>query len=219
MKRSIITSHVTCALAAAAIALTTTSASAQGNMGQERGAGRMNQAQVTRMMQGWDASAQEAARMMMTKYGPPMEMTATMAVWGPAGPWKRTIVYKEAVQHNFPMPHHDVMEQFVDYKVPPEMFDDLATFDGSVIVERTKGEISARCDKEGANLLALNLANEIVTGKRSVADARTTYGEQIMAMKAKRPAPYTERLMFAPTPNAADPDQPLPMSGTSSSRP
>ena len=40
------------------------------------------------------------------------------------------------------------------------MFDELAAFDGAVIVERTKGEMSARCDREAANVLALNLVSE-----------------------------------------------------------
>lgn len=177
----------------------------------------MNQAQMTRVMQEWHPAAQEAVRMMTAKYGPPAEVTQTMAVWGPTGPWKRTIVYSQAVQHDFPMPHPDVWEQFVDYRVPPEMYDEIAMYDGSVILERTKGEMSARCDKEGANFLAVNLAHEIATGKRTVEDARKMYGDQIMAMKAKRPAPYTERLMFTPMPKAADPDQPLPKAGMSSS--
>ena len=201
---------VLCALTAAGIALAPAAASAQGNQGQGQGAGRMNEAQVTHAMQDWHPAAQQAVRDMTAKYGAPREMTESMAVWGPSGPWKRTVVYAQAVQHDFPMPHPDVLEQFVDYRVPPEMFDDLAMYDGSVIAERTKGELSARCDKEGANLLALNLAHEIVTGKRTVEEARRMYGEQIMAMKAGQPAPYTEKLMFAPMPNAADPDQPLP---------
>jgi hypothetical protein len=33
-----------------------------------------------------------------------------------------------------------------------------------VIVERTKGELSARCEGEEANFLAINLAHQIVTG-------------------------------------------------------
>ncbi len=66
------------------------------------------------------------------------------------------------------------------------MYDDLAMYDGSVVLERTSGEISARCDKEGANFLALNLAHDIVTGKRSVQDARKMYGEQAIAMMAGR---------------------------------
>lgn len=66
-------------------------------------------------------------------------------------------------------------------RVPPDKFDDLALYDGSVIVERTKGEISARCDQEPMNFLALNLAHDIITGKRSVGDARKTYAEKAMA--------------------------------------
>jgi hypothetical protein len=69
--------------------------------------------------------------------------------------------------------------------------------------------MSARCDKEGANFLALNLAHDVATGKQTVEGARKMYGEQIMAMKAMKPAPYTERLMFGSTSNTGDPDQPL----------
>jgi hypothetical protein len=39
------------------------------------------------------------------------------------GLWKRTIVYRDEVPHNFPKPHTDVLEQFVDYKVPVGKFD------------------------------------------------------------------------------------------------
>jgi hypothetical protein len=39
----------------------------------------------------------------------------------------------------------------IDYRVPPEHFSPLAAFDGSVIVERTAGEVSARCHDEQAN--------------------------------------------------------------------
>lgn len=39
-------------------------------------------------------------------------------------------------------------------------------------VERTRGELAARCDKEEMNYLALNLANDIATGKVDVDEAR-----------------------------------------------
>ena len=68
--------------------------------------------------------------------------------------------------------------------------------------------MSARCDAEGANFLALNLADEIVRGKRTVSDARKMYLEQIMLMKAMKPAPYTEKLMFAMMSGTNDPDKP-----------
>jgi hypothetical protein len=160
-------------------------------------------------LDGWSAASREAIADMTAKYGRPNEMTPTMAVWHNNGPWKRTIVYRTEVPHSFPMQHPDVMQQFVDYRVPTDRYDELATYDGSVVVERTNGEISARCDKEGANFLALNLAQEIATGRRTAEDARRMYAEQIMAMKAGRPAPYTERLLFTPMRGTSmDPDRP-----------
>ena len=167
-------------------------------------------ARTQQSMEGWSPASREAMAAMTAKYGAPDETTPTMAVWHDNGPWKRTIVYRDAVPHSFPMPHPDVMEQFVDYRVPTDRYDELAMYDGSVVVMRTNGEMSARCDKEGANLLALNLAHEIATGRRTVDDARRMYAEQIMAMKAGRPAPYTERLMFTPAPGSSrDGDRPV----------
>lgn len=169
---------------------------------------QLDRASVQRAMNGWHPAAQEAATFMMSKYGAPASMTADMMVWNQTGPWKRTIVYREAVPHSFPMDHPDVMEQFIDYRTPVDRYDELAAYDGSVIVERTKGEISARCDKEGANFLALNLANEIATGRRTPEDARRMYGEQIKMMKAGQMTPYTSGLMFTPA-DGKDPDRPI----------
>ena len=177
--------------------------------GMSPGAARMDRASVQRSMAGWHAASQEAANAMMAKYGAPASMTADMMVWNRTGPWKRTIIYREAVQHDFPMPHPDVMEQFIDYRVPTDRVDELAMYDGSVIVERTKGEMSARCDKEGANFLAVNLANEIAMGRRTPEDARRMYGEQIKMMKAGQMTPYTSGLMFTPPASGNDPDRPI----------
>jgi hypothetical protein len=123
------------------------------------------------------------------------------------GPWKRTVINAQAVQHDFPMPHPDVFEQFIDYRVPPEMFEEFAMYDGSIIVARTKGDMSARCDQEGANFLALNLADEIVKGTRTVEEARRQHGEEIEKMKAGEMTSYTSGLMLTPPPSGADPDR------------
>ncbi len=171
----------------------------------------MDSMRMEKMMRGWPKASREAVMFMTTKYGAPAAVTSTMAVWGNTGPWKRTIVYSTEFKHDFPGPHTDVMQQFIDYKAPASMYDELAEYDGSVVLERTTGEMSARCDKEAANFLALNLADDLVTGKRSVQDARKMYGEQIMAMKAGMSAPYTEKLMFSPKRNTSDADQALPM--------
>lgn len=158
----------------------------------------------------WPATPQEVARKTMTKYGPPNEATPTMLVWHNNGPWKRTIVYRDEIPHHFPKPHTDLLEQFIDYQVPLGKYDDLARFDGSVIVERTKGEISARCDKEEMNLLAVNLANDVATGRRSVDEARRFYADTVMqTMKGEIP-PYVQGLQFTRADSrTADPDKPV----------
>lgn len=77
-----------------------------------------------------------------------------------------------------------------------EKISDLAAFDGSVIVERTKGEVAARCDLEAANIVSFNLMHEIVNGTRTVEEARDQYAEAIMAYLMDREAPYAEKLLF-----------------------
>lgn len=44
----------------------------------------------------------------------------------------------------------------------------------SIVVDRTRAEVSARCDSEAANVLGLHMVHEIATGKRVVAGARHT---------------------------------------------
>lgn len=144
----------------------------------------------------WPETAQMAATAMIEKYGQPAEVTSDRLIWHDTAPFKRTIVYKEEVQHDFPMPHKDVLEQFVDYEVPADKVDELAMYDGSVMVERTKGEMSARCDKEGANYLALNLAHDVVEGDRSVEEAREFYANAIREMLEGKPSDYMQSLQF-----------------------
>ena len=169
---------------------------------------------VDQILGSWPDVSCEVAETVMEKYGPPQEATASFLVWHNNGPWKRTILNRDAVPHDFPMPHPDLLEQFVDYQVPPDKFDELAQYDGSVIVERTKGEISARCDKEEMNLLAINLANDIVTGKRSVEEARQFYAETAMAFKNGQSDPYVEGFVFELSEgNTNDPDHPAMMEG------
>jgi len=102
----------------------------------------------------WPSTARRAARAMISRYGPPAEVSASRLVWNDNGPWKRTVVDRQEVLHNFPFPHVDVLEQVVTYRVPPDKFDDIAAFDGSLSAERTRGELSSRSETEEMNFLA-----------------------------------------------------------------
>ena len=158
----------------------------------------------------WPQPSREAAGLVIDKYGEPDEATESRLIWHHPGPWKRMVASREYFHHEFPAPHIDAVESVIDYKVPPDKFSALAEFDGSVIVERTAGEVSARCHDEQANFLALNLMHDIVTGKKTVEEAREYYAKEFADYRRKEPTPYMEKLRFEPAgPGAADPDERL----------
>jgi hypothetical protein len=163
----------------------------------------------TRYIQGWPDESREAAQLVIDQYGKPDEITESQLTWHNRGPWKRIVATKAFYNHNFPAPHIDAVESFIDYQVPVEKFSPLAEFDGSVVVERTAGEVSARCHDEQANFLALNLMHDIVTGAKSVHEARNYYAKEFVDFRRKKPTPYMEGLRFKPSGGAADPDMRL----------
>lgn len=157
----------------------------------------------------WPDESREAAQLVIDSYGEPHEATESVLIWHHVGPWKRMVATREFYSHEFPVPHIDSVESVINYRVPPEKASALAEFDGSVVVERTAGEVLARCHDEQANFLALNLMNDIVTGKKSVAEARQYYGEEFLNARRKQPTPYMEKLRFTPGTGTADTDQRL----------
>ncbi|WP_411374163.1 hypothetical protein ACLH0K_14015 [Arthrobacter sp. MPF02] len=167
----------------------------------------MTEASAGAILDGWPDESREAAQFVLDKYGEPDEATPSSLVWFNAGEWKRVVATREFYEHNFPAPHIDSVESVIDYAVPPEHATSLAEFDGSVIVERTAGEVSARCHDEEANRLALNLMHDIVTGEKDVEQARAYYAEEFAGYRKKEPTPYMEKLRFSPQSGTADPDQ------------
>lgn len=166
----------------------------------------MEQAQA--LIEEWPSGPATAARNMLERYGPPNEGTSFRLIWYGNGPWKRTEVTSDEIVHNFPTPHTDFLTQWINYRVPPERFDDLALFDGSCLADRTAGEAGARCDAEAANFLTLNLMHEILTGQRTIEEARQVYAQSMAAYTLGRPAPYTEKFLFElPAGDTTDPDE------------
>lgn len=156
----------------------------------------VSMAEAERIVEDWPHAQKNIARQMLEKYGPPNEATWTKLFWYRNGPWKRTVLDRDSVMHNWPTVHSDFLTQVIDYKVPPEMFDDVAQFDGSILLDRTRGEVAARCDSEAANVLGINMVHEIVTGKRTAQEAREVSAQNTVAYNLGRSAPYAERLLF-----------------------
>jgi hypothetical protein len=154
----------------------------------------------------WPEESKEAAQLVMQAHGQPDEACASLLIWHERGPWRRIMAYREYDRHEFPAPHIDSVESFIPYNVPTEKVSELAAFDGSVVVNRTRGELSARCHDEQANFLALNLAHDIVTGQKTVQEARDYYAYEFLAYRRGDPTPYMDGLHFIPQ-GAGDPDE------------
>lgn len=155
----------------------------------------------------WPADTREMAQNIINKYGEPDEATPSILIWHNNGFWKRTIVYRDAVKHNFPLPHSDGIEQFVNYEVPMEKACEIAAFNGSVVIYPTRGEISSCADEEPANILALNLVHDIMRDKKTFEQARYQYTQNMIAYRQHKPAPYMGKLLFTSGENTADPDE------------
>lgn len=163
---------------------------------------------IEEAIKNWPQEPREAAKRLVEYYGQPDEISPSRLIWyNTRDGWKRTVLAKEETPHDFPAPHTDFLEQFIDYKVPIEMYSKLAEYDGSVIAERTKGELSARCGGTSMNFVAINLAHDIVTGKRTVAQARAEYSRLYQAYQNGEKPAYTQSFQFDPPKTGTkDPD-------------
>jgi len=144
----------------------------------------------------WPRGPRQTAEQMLDKYGAPHGVTPDMLVWRETGPFVKTVLYSNPVEHNFPVPHKDYLQQYVNFDVPADKMDEIAKFDGSIIVYLTDGIMSARCHKEPMNTLALNLAAMIADGELSVEEARRKYARTAKAFAQGDRLEITQRLTF-----------------------
>jgi hypothetical protein len=155
---------------------------------------------------GWPQARRKLAVELIAEYGRPEDATFHRITWYDNSPWTRTTLYRVGVKHNFPLPHEDVLEQTVNYRVPLDKVRDLLAYDGSLVVDRTRGELSAHCDSEQQNRIMLNIADDIVTGQRSVDGALAYHAQIIRALQDRVPESYPLKLKFKIPPRSATAD-------------
>ncbi|MBA3571911.1 MAG: hypothetical protein H0W34_08055 [Pyrinomonadaceae bacterium] len=89
--------------------------------------------------------------------------------------------------------------------MPLDRYDDMAQYDGSVVVERTTGMFSARCDKEEANFLAVNRLT-MWPAVSAPQPGRAFYADTVSKLMRGEKPPYTQGLQFRAPAGTADPD-------------
>src|SRR5690625_4535469 len=110
---------------------------------------------ASQVIQHWPEEAREPAQLVIEQYGEPDEIRESQLIWHRPVHWKRMVATRAFCDHSFTSPHHDSVESVIDYRVPLDKVAAVTAFDGSVFVERSAGEVSARCHVEQANFLAL----------------------------------------------------------------
>jgi hypothetical protein len=149
-----------------------------------------------KIIEGWPERARGAALAMMEKYGPPNRVSGEALVWYNNGPWQKTIVYRRSRPHSPATRGQDFLEQVIGYQVPNDRINALKRFSERIAVNKAKGELSFRSESESMNFLALNLADEIITGKRSAEDARLFYRDTARLSQSGKTSPYVEGFRF-----------------------
>jgi uncharacterized protein with HEPN domain len=163
--------------------------------------------EVDTIIRDWPGMPKKTVIEMIGKYGEPHEACNHRISWYENVPWKRTVVLRDELPHNFPLPHNDFLIQTIKYSIPSEFMGQITAFNGSILVDRTAGEVSARCDSESRNFLILNLMNDIVTGKLTVDDARKRYSDDSITLILNRVVAYADKFHFHQNSiNTAEPD-------------
>ena len=169
--------------------------------------GSMMSQPASAIVASWPMKPREAAMTLVQKYGEPSVKDDMMLVWVDKQPYSKIVLLRDEQTHLFPVPHTDFLSHTVKFKVPNDRLDELAEFDGSLWFHRTRGELTAQCDLEAHNNIALNLGYDVAMGKRTVEEGRAEYARLAMAYKqGDRTDPYLMTLIFQPMPNAEDPD-------------
>jgi len=146
----------------------------------------------------WPAGPRLAGFETIAKYGAPNEITDERMIWHNAMPFKRILLTREVLPHHFPIVHMDYLEHTISYTVPADKAGQVLAFDGALSIYRVGGELSARCDLESNNILALNLAHDIVEGRKSVEQARQAFGDAMIARTNGESPAIAKELQFNP---------------------
>jgi len=168
----------------------------------------VSRSQVESVTSNWPDKPSDLAGQLMDQYGVPDEVTSQRLLWHDAGEWKRVHVYRDGTPHDFPKEHVDHLRQTIDYPIDPRDAEALLEFDGSNVLWRTRGELSADCHKETMNFLTINLAHDVLTGERTVEEAREAFAETAVKATMGLEPDYTTGLQFeVPAGDQGDPDE------------
>ncbi|MFA7614258.1 MAG: hypothetical protein WCY48_08475 [Candidatus Caldatribacteriota bacterium] len=164
---------------------------------------------ASKLAAGWPQSSIVAAKELITKYGNPTETTSDQLIWRNFAPFKEIIVHKNLYSSYFPLLHQNPVEHVIDYKASPDRISNVWNYNGSVVLNRTKGEMSAFGPNEEMNVLSMNLTHKIMTGEIDEDRAKVIHGQETLDFLNGEKTSLTQSLIFGSQINTADAGEPV----------
>lgn len=152
----------------------------------------MSEAQAT--IEPWPVDAKDLAGAMLGEYGPPDEAAPDHLAWSKAAPWERIVVFRDPKAPDQP----DRLLQSVAYRVPLKRWRALTSFHRGVSFDPARDELVARTGREDTNFLALNLADEVIRGRRTGAEADAFFDKTSALAFSGKSSSYMRKLLFTP---------------------
>ncbi|MBI5240749.1 MAG: hypothetical protein HY926_09775 [Elusimicrobia bacterium] len=150
---------------------------------------------------GWSSLSRLVARQTIEKYGPPDYVLADRLQWDAHRPWKRIVVFNALAAP---------LEQAVGYEGSTRGLTGPVLFPYGSSAYSDGRDLAARSNSEELNRLCLNLADDIVQGRRSVAEARRLYRRTVSLALSGKASPYMDRLRLpVAAPETSRTDYPL----------
>ncbi|MFI5361927.1 MAG: hypothetical protein ACHQ49_08165 [Elusimicrobiota bacterium] len=144
------------------------------------------------VVESWPLLPRSAALMLISKYGEPTRFEDDSLIWEGNGPWKKTVVHRAAPRSFLGFRGKNILEQSISYAVPNDQLAALDSFEKNLRYDEKEGELSSTSESEKRNYLTLNLAAEIIAGKRTVDEARDFSMRMINLSEAGKAAPYMD---------------------------
>lgn len=142
----------------------------------------------------WPERSRLLADAIVREYGAPDEVQPAQLVWRRRHPWTMIAVFRDAQSPERP----NNLLQALAYEVPLRRWRALSAFERGATYDPVRKELVARTDGEETNLLALNLADEVIQGRRSPAEANDFFDRTLSLSYAGKSSSYMVRLMFSP---------------------
>ncbi len=141
------------------------------------------------VIEGWPERPRVAARALIAEYGEPDIVDEDELRWVGKRPWDETAVRREA-------PEGETVKQSIHYPAARGKLDALSRLGARLEFDESSGELASLSDSENFNFLALNAADAVVSGKRSVEEAAALYRRTRELSASGKSSPDTRGFLF-----------------------